>query len=621
MPSKNPIIAVAAVVIIAVLIFGVGLQSIGYQNNNCAYVNGIATAACSQFVNGTVTGLSQVIIRSNYGPFNGAAWLVNLVVNGGGQGVFGTTSQQVASQFNSSATVTQNNKISISTSLISQKIAFPYSYSGMSLVQDQIKYIIFPFSWFSNGAGSLTSCSQANQSASNNFYLVTCSGLQANADLSSAFSGYNSQCISASGLTFVNASGTLNIFGFPVASSYALQCINVTAAPVDQVLYAGSPRVDSNVSVTFNNGTSSRTFFLTTQVPQQSFQNILTAQIYGYSTGALNTYIGSVAPIMLISSSGNAYFVPFQSTQTVQNLNQIPSSCFQSAGLQIGGQPVPYIYNPKPLQSCIVQQNTNINNLQTQSQQIQAPFANMQPSYVTNVRSTDPALNTGAPWYGVTTVTNNPVFFPQVQMIVSAQTLGINIPVAYPYIKSMSPNPLIIKSASTNGVSVTVGNNATVAASAYIVVSNQSGSIVTQTPNFNIPAKGTSTQSVSIGAYNPNLANLQAQDLVTVYSSQQTSIFSSAILSLTVQPNCPPGSVYVNNTNCVSPNNSCQAGYTWNGTACSFICAPPAIWNATSNKCYVNTTPPVPGTPWLLYIILGLIVVAVVVFIIAGRKK
>jgi hypothetical protein len=170
-----------------------------------------------------------------------------------------------------------------------------------------------------------------------------------------------------------------------------------------------------------------------------------------------------------------------------------------------------------------------------------------------------------------------------------------------------------------------VGNNATVAASAYLAVTVPNGTVIAQTPDFNIPAHGTATQTVQISGYNPGLANLNTSYIMTVYSSQQTSINSSVIIRASVKPNCPAGSVYVNNSDCVAEGHSCNSGFGWNGTGCYSLCSSPAVWNTTSKTCYYA----VPNVqPWYdnIWYVLGLIaavlaVLGAFIFLSKGKRR
>lgn len=618
--TKNTILAIFAILAVVVIIYfsasvlGINAHSLsnGFASQNCAYVGSNATASCASIVNGVVTSISSTQITSNYGPYNYPAYIVNFVLNGAGQSLTGTqtfSSQQVASLFNSSSQVSQNNQISITAKLNSQSLVFPYYYGGVTLQDLSIKTIVFPFSWFSNGAGTLTTCTQTVENSTNNYYAVACTGSYADLDLTQVLAAYNSTCASHFGKVFVNNSEpTPPNFQGSVASGWAYQCLNVTAAPADQVFYASSPNVATNASLTFSNGTLSKTLYLTNLVSQSSYGSVLNAQIYGYTTGALNTYLGTVAPIMLVSPDGSSKLVPYETVADVELMNELSGGCFQGSAAAIGGLPLTYVYAIPTLQTCIGTQNLNINQIESQNLQPTDSYSPMQTIGATGVMINYKGTYTGAQWYGILNVINNPVFYPEMQIIASQKTVGslnVLVPVAYPYIQSYSPNPITIQSGSANMENFIVGNNASVTASAYIVVNALNGTTVAQSPDFSIPAHGTTSESLNLGAYNPGLANLATDFTATVYSAQQTAIFSSTILAVNIKPNCPTGTVYVNNSNCVAEGHSCDSGFGWNGIGCQSLCSPPAIWNLTSHTCWYVPPPPPKRTDWVL--VLGII--------------
>jgi len=599
--GKKAWLLVAAVLAVALLATHTGgLSSLAVPNANCAYIGINASAICSPIVNGTITSLSNVQIKSNFPGLNGQVWLVNFVTNGGGQGLFGTTAQQVASLFGGSASPTP---IAIGTRLNSQLLAFPYTFSGTYVRQLSISQFIFNYN-YSSSCPLFNSCSQVAESSSHPYYVLSSSS---NAWFQSAIQGYYNTCTQQGGKMFVN----LSVVGF--------QCINVTSTNIYTVYQSGSPGVYTNLSVTFNNGTIPKTLYLSTITPQASYQNILSTQIYGYQVGGLNTYIGTTSPTMLVNpSSGNGpFFIQPQTTLSINQLNQISSSCFQPYA--VPSQTVT-VYTLSTLQGCITQQNNNVQGLAQNFIQPTSPFAHMLPIYQYALRNFGgaPAFNNGAPFFGVLNVTYNPVFYPLSQMIVSAQTLGITIPVAYPKITGYSPKPLYIQSGSQGTETFTVYNNATVAGAAYLVITSNNGSVITQTPNFNVPQQGQAQQSVNIGGYNPDQANLVTQFQATVYSSQMNSISNTIYFPVIIRPNCNSGSTYVNNTNCVG-NQNCASGYIWNGQACVNICTPPSVWNATTSTCYAPGTGAI-NNNILYYLIIAALIIAVLYLILSRGK-
>ena len=172
----------------------------------------ISNLNCASQVNGVVTSLSQVTIGSNYGPLNGQVFIYGLTLNGAGQYVSGTiTAQQVAQQINASSTVASDYNINIQAQLNRQKLVIPYTYSGEDIVALSPETISFPFSWFSSGAGVLTTCVQQNQTQSSLSYTVACSGQASGTDFTNIFQAYTADCAAAGGRTFLAASGASTV--------------------------------------------------------------------------------------------------------------------------------------------------------------------------------------------------------------------------------------------------------------------------------------------------------------------------------------------------------------------------------------------------------------------------
>ena len=116
-----------------------------------------------------------------------------------------------------------------------------------------------------------------------------------------------------------------------------------------------------------------------------------------------------------------------------------------------------------------------------------------------------------------------------------------------------------------------------------------------------------------VSLYNPYAANLKVMLTATVYSAEDTNIQNSFTFYAIINPNCPAGTIYVNNTNCQSEVQNCQQGYYWNGTACHIVCSPPSIFNATTQSCQV---PPQPnnqnsiGAGWYVLAVIVIIIIA-----------
>jgi len=609
-----------AIGLIIVILLGLLVLSSGhflsfYNYNQCTSLSNVY---CAPQVGGAVTSLSQVNVGSNYGNLSGTFWLVNFVLNGQGQYLFGSSAQQIASAINSSYQVKNNQQISINAKLNYQKLLIPYTYSGENLTLLRLEPIDFPFSWFSQGAGLGTSYIQINQTANSNTYIFATSGIYADLDDQNVFNAYISDCSKYGGYTFgQTVSGTMA--GVVVTQGYQLWCYGITSAQAAQVYTAGSPMISENVSITYSNGTMSHNFYLSTFQPEQSYKNIALAQIVGYEVGSLNTYIGTTSPVLLILQNGTNEVVPPISITTVQQLDSFNPSWLQPEGISVAGVPFDNIYNLASLNSSLAQQNQLINNLLSKQLQPTSPFYG--GKILGYIASESQNAFSGAPYTYAIDVTGNPVLYPSIQFLVSAQTLGMFVPVAYPKIVSESPNPVIVQSGSSNSTNFIIKNNASVQGSAYIVITAQNGTVVGQSQDFSIPADGTASESVIISLYNPYAANLKVLLTATVYSAENTNIHNSTTFYAIIKPNCPAGTVYVNNTNCKSEVQTCQPGYYWNGTACHLICSPPSVFNATTQSCQV---PPQPssqniGEGWL--VLAGIVVVIIVAYALIKRGR
>ena len=603
-----------------------GLLAFGFQTTSCSSVSGVS---CASQVNGAITSLSQVDTASNIDGLSGTYWLINMVLNGQGQYAFGSSAQQIASAVNSSAKVSDNYPISVQAKLNYQHIIIPYTYSGTPLYMFTPAPVDFQFGWFSSGAGFATLYSQSNQTADSNTYVFAVSGTFADKDEQNIFNAYNNFCTSLGGNTF-GQTASLESGGSTLIQGYSLSCYRIGKQQIAQIYSAGSPMVAENVSVSYSNQTASHAFYLTTQVPESSYYNIELAQIVGYEVGALNTFIGTTSPSLLIINASQQEYedkvVNYIPSQTAQNLASIPSSAFQSEGIDIAGVPFNYIYNLNSLQSYISQQNTKIASLINETVQTTNPYYNGKIlGYFSEKMANDGEISpSGAPYYYSVNVTNNPVLYPDIQLIVNAQTLGIYIPVAKPSITSYSPDPVEFRSGSGTTLTFVVNNNASVSASAYIIIKAGNGTLIAQSPDFNIPADSQSAEPVIISGYNPNLANLATTWTATVYSAEDTAIYSSMPIDVVVEPNCPSGYTYVNNTNCrsetVSPT-ACPTGEYMLNETCYQICAYPSYYNTTSKSCSTAPASPAAGNGWLYVAIIAIIAAAFVLVKRPGAKS
>lgn len=614
-----------AIVGILLLIIFIGLNS----NHLLSIIptstcTSIPNVQCGTLVNGVITSLSQVQVNSNFGPLNGEVWLVDFTLNGAGQYLAGSwTTQQLAQAVSPGSTSTQSGQVSIQATLSNQELVIPYSYSGTDLIQLREENITYPFSWFSSGAGALTTCSQINQTATNPEYTFGCSGASSDTDFANIFSAYSSQCSSNGGYTFLVSSGSAVVAGITVSQAYTIACKGVTQTDMGQIFSAGSPRAASKVTVIYSNSTGNYPLTLTDAIPENESNNNLFAQIYGYSVGSLNTYIGTTSPTVLITQQGTSDILNPVSITTIQSLDTFQTSSLSSAGVSISGVAFNNVYSLQPFINGIQQQNTQVQNLIQSTVQPTNPYGSMKVVglyYVEGQPLNDPSIYTGASYYGIVNVTTNPIFYPQIQLLSKAATLGIQIPVVNPTIQSASPNPVIIQSGSTAPITFTVANNATVTGSAYIIVYASNGTQVAESPQFQVGASSTTAQSLTLPAYNPNMANLNEQWTATVYSSQLSSVHNSFTFGVSIKPNCPAGYTYVNNTNCISTTHTCTSGYVWNGSQCVAQCSPPSYFNSTTSTC-TNPTVYSNETGTILEIIAILAAIGIVAYAFMRKRK
>ena len=379
--SIGKYVAIAAILLVIIAAIGLsgaykglGLSFFGANLLSFTPVSTCGTSITNlqcgnQVAGGVVTGLSQVTYTNDFGSF-GSTWILTFVLNGAGQYFFGSSSQQLATAINGS-TVANNYNLQLTAVQNSQRLVIPYSFSGQYLYTLKSTPIAFNFGWFSQGAGLLTTCYQTNQSASNPTYTVACAGTYATSDLSNVFNAYQSTCQSNSGKAFLLGSGSLGGI-----NGYQLACYGVSSTSAGQIYAAGSPAISENISVIYQNGTSTHKFYLTAQQPENSYNNEIAAQIYGYTVGGLNTYIGTTSPTLIVTSS-SAEFINPQSTATINLLNSLSASCYSSAGLNLAGVAFSNYYNPTVFQNCVNQQNQNISVLLSSPLQPTSPFANI----------------------------------------------------------------------------------------------------------------------------------------------------------------------------------------------------------------------------------------------------
>lgn len=575
----------------------------------------VGSVYCSSEVNGVVTSLSQVEVNSSGNPLNGMVYLVSMTLNGAGQSLFGTTSAQLSQTTNQ--TVSKNEPISINAKLDSQNLVIPYYNSGTDLYITKYVPVSFNFSWFKNGAGLLTSYSQINQTSSSYNYTFAVSGSSADTDEANIFNAYNNDCLQATnnaGHVFAT-SGSAIIDGIVINQAFSLSCGYIASSRIANTYFSGSPMLSEKLTILYSNSTATHTFNLTNTVSEQSYKNLLQAQIVSYDIGSLNTFIGTEAPTLLWFNNNKTEFVPFTTTTDIQLLNNVSGSALQSAGISIAGVPVNFLYQLSSFQDAINQQNQNVENFINEKLQSGNAYYNIKRNDTTFCTFCQINL-------AYVNVTQNPVLIPNIQFLINAVSLGIYIPVAKPKIVSFSPDPLKITSGSQE--TLTFVSESNISGSAYIVITAPNGQKIAQSPNFYLTAYKNVQTQIPITYQNNNLANLQVSLNATIYSTENTSNNMSVSVPIVVNPVCPAGMIYYNNTNCKSEtSNHCASGFYYNGTSCHTICALPSVFNATTQSCYLPI-PPIKKQIGLGWFVLGGIVAIVIggiLYFKFNRKK
>lgn len=609
-------------------------------------INNNHLLSISQINGGTILGVSYLQFFSNFNQLNGVpAYLVNLVINNGGESLQGTINNYSSStgsltnNINNYAGTTYqvnnpNQQINIDTKLNSLSLNIPYDYAGYHLYKyyNSFKYLSYTLP---NAPLGLT----CNSGERNNQIFVGCSdysgGVSTLAPTVSSFvqtlaNDCQNQYTDAI-LTVSNAStGTAEAFGLNIVSAlyYNVTCNQPYLGEIGLVMNPSTANYNYNVSIYFSNSTFTKTLYLSNQNPQTNYNNILFAQIYGLQTTGqgissvtsapqliefLNqTYI-FVNPFSTATGLGQVYtqYTPAYEPITASNLNLVPY------GIDNGAYVIQNAYSLTQLTGQIYNQNLQIEDLLTPLQQSN-PYANIQY----NKYSGNATLN----------VINNPPVYPLAQLIAKVSTLGVYQAITEPEIISVSPNQITFTDGSVATLNINVQNQQNVAGSFY--GNGYCGQTTFTIPNTNIG--GNSQTSVSILLQSPVNSNPNLKEYVKCQATVHSSfgIYSSIYnFSGLVNPECSAGSVYQNSTTCQNQFNggngttngttSCNQGYELQGNTCVPI-PPKCNTNETANY---STFPPHCNSPnstttgigigW--YVLVAGIIIAIA--IIFGLKK
>jgi hypothetical protein len=592
---------------------------------NIPGLTSLTNMSCANQVSGGVlTGLSSLQYSNVSGV--GRATIADYVLNGAGQQILGQyTTGQVTQAINGSKPAI-NQTVIITGVQNYQRLKLPYTYSGQQLDEFYSQSVTGFNYGVSLGFQTTTQCSQTNQTSGANgnpSYTIGCGGYNAALDMNNYLNGYVTKCQSLNAKTFLVGVATIPGIG----TAYQVDCRQAASTSLGAIYTAGSPSIAENLTIIYQNGSTQHTFTLTNTQPESSYNNQVIAQIYGYTPQGLTTFTGTTAPQVIVNQLGTKYIVNPQGTLSYTQIEAFSPTCYQYAGVAPESSIELTIYNPTTFNNCISNQTQLVQSFLKQQLQPANPYSTMTVS----------AGSGGTPYVGTVDVTKNPIYAPQIQIIAKAPVslTGVINPVIQPSIVQPYPSP-VFQSGSSATLTFQVKNAASYQGSAYIVV-YLNGVPVGQSPDFNLPSGGPTPELVTISGQNSNLANINVQYTATVYAAQQTSINSSITFSGTIRPNCPSGSVYQNQTNCVSEGTGnqgkCAVGYATNATGgCSSICT--SIGGNLTTKTYSNGTTVTsctlgtpPASTGFQFTIGDLAIIAVIVVIIiagallSGKKQ
>ncbi len=635
--NKIGIIAIIAILAIAILLIG---------------THGALTIAFPQQINGgTILGVSYLQFFSNFNQLNGVpAYLVNLVVNNGGESLQGT----INSYSTSTGSLTNNinsysntnyqasnpsQQVSIDTKLNSLSESIPYDYAGYHLYEYYYNNESLSYQLPNAPIGLICNSGETNKKV-----FVGCfdynDGITGGVStLAPTVSGFvqtlanDCQSQYTDGVLTVQNSSTnfLSTLGVNLASElfYNVTCVQPYMGEIGIVLNPSTGNYNYNVSVYFSNSTFSKTLYLSSYNPQTNYDNILYAQVYGVAPTGQGILTTS-APTLIQFNNGTSAFVNEFSTATglgeaysqytpayepitVSNLN------IQPYGIENGAYVIQNAYSLNNLKAQIQNNNEKVANLLTPLQPSN-PYSGIQY----NPSSGNASINLMA----------NPPVYPEVQLIARVSTLGLFQAVTEPKLISINPNPVQFRTNSETQITLTVQNLQDVAGSFY--GSGYCGSSQFSIPNTPIGASATvTTEPITVQSpVNNNLYNSEGVNCyATVYSSY--GIYNSSMsFNGTVSPECSAGTIYQNNTNCKSEfptttgqgNSSCIEGYYNKNGECVEI-PPSCTGNETANystfpaHCNNGGGSNLNLTQIIEYAIIGIVVIAVIYLIASSRNK
>ena len=636
--NKNKIGIIFIVIILALAIY--------------LFKGNLSTLSVAQQVNGgTVLGVSYLQFFSNFNQLSGVpAYLVNLVVNNGGESLQGsmpsnysTTSGSFVNNINSySGTNYQasnpTQQINIDTKLNSLNESIPYDYAGFHLYKYYFNNETLSYSLPNAPPGLICNSGETNKQTFVGCYDFS-GGVSTLAPTVSGFvqtlaNDCQSEYTDGTLVVANTSTGFLQVLGVNLASAlyYNVTCTQPYLGEIGIVLQPSTANYNYNVSVFFSNSTFTKTLYLSNQNPQTNYDNILYADVYGFENSGTGILSTTTAPTLIQFNNGTSIFVndfstatglgeaysqytPAYETISASNLDLTPF------GIENGAYVIQNAYPLNQLQGQINNNNKLVDNLLTPLQQSN-PYSGIQY----NSGSGDANIN----------LLNNPPVYPEVQMIAKVQTLGVFQSITEPKIVSITPNPISFTSGAQAQIDITVQNQQNVAGSFY--GSGYCGQTQFSIPNQNIGASGTDNVYVIIQAPpNPNLYNNEGVNCqATVYSS--FGIFNSTYsFSGTVSPECAPGSIYQNQSTCKNEfpttagntNSGCITGYEENSQGNCVVIPPICTVNETANY---STFPPHCNNPngsssqlnylqIIEYIIIAIAIIAVIYILASSKNK
>ena len=497
--SLVSIIAIAILVVAALIVTQGNLLTFAYTpsvscgiQQSAQHLNTSGLCHALQIGNGgTITSLSQLTF-TNLNSVNGIRFLINIVVNGQGQKLTGTVANvtQAVSQStgqNYSAT-NLNSSVAISYGIVSESYYIPYYNTGYYIDEwgTSTKTLNYAPKYLGYG---YTNC-VGGYNVTSASYTLYCGGGILGGDLATNFfnniTAYASACkTQVGGILAINNPTGANQGWLGNSVNYTFQCLTPHGIPLASAIYSpiGTKYLNVNVSMTYYNGTSIKTTYLTNANYNATLSSGTYATIYGYTPSG-SDILGSSLPIEVqqINQYGQvSNYIPISDSNYAAALANSYTGTGEFTSSIVGGEftytaegatwTVPYAYFMGN-----VRQNINTTNNHI------ASF--IQPISNSNFYYGQAQLNGGLsglliPLYNASGF--NPAlgalpYEPDIQLIGNVKSLGIYLPTpGVPSITDISPNPFNLKSGTTGTAYVTVQNIGQSASNFYVTINYNGG--------------------------------------------------------------------------------------------------------------------------------------------------